>query len=112
VPQITRPITVVFSPHPLRYPPLRFLADKDIFENFYRSHLAKRLLNAKSASDEIEKIMIAKLKSECGQQFTSKMEVKCSSDVSVTAVAVYAGIKSICVCVKIDYSAVLLIMVN
>ena len=56
--------------------------------------------------------MIAKLKSECGQQFTSKMEVKCSSDVYVTAVAVYAGIESNCVCVKIDYSTVLLIIVN
>ena len=53
----------------------RFLADKDVFESFYRSHLSKRLLSARSASDEIEKIMIAKLKSECGQQFTSKMEV-------------------------------------
>ena len=53
----------------------RFLSDKDVFENFYRSHLSRRLLTAKSASDEIEKVMIAKLKSECGQQFTSKMEV-------------------------------------
>ena len=52
----------------------RFLADKDVFETFYRSHLAKRLLGGKSVSDEIEKSMIAKLKSECGQQFTSKME--------------------------------------
>ena len=51
------------------------MADKDIFENFYRSHLSRRLLTAKSASDEIEKVMIAKLKAECGQQFTSKMEV-------------------------------------
>jgi cullin 3 len=50
------------------------LADKDIFENFYRFHLSKRLLSAKSVSDDTEKIMIAKLKSECGQQFTSKME--------------------------------------
>lgn len=52
----------------------RFLSDKDIFEDFYKNHLAKRLLNAKSVSDEMEKAMIAKLKSECGQQFTSKME--------------------------------------
>jgi len=52
----------------------RYLNDKDIFENFYRNHLSKRLLNAKSFSDETEKAMIAKLKAECGQQFTSKME--------------------------------------
>jgi cullin 3 len=44
----------------------RFLADKDVFENFYRNHLAKRLLASKSVSDEIEKIMIAKLKLTCG----------------------------------------------
>jgi cullin 3 len=52
----------------------RFLSDKDVFENFYRNHLAKRLLNARSVSDEAEKLMISKLKAECGQQFTSKME--------------------------------------
>ena len=52
----------------------RFLSDKDIFEEFYKNHLAKRLLTAKSVSDEMEKAMIAKLKAECGQQFTSKME--------------------------------------
>ena len=52
----------------------RYLNDKDVFENFYRNHLSKRLLNAKSYSDETEKAMIAKLKAECGQQFTSKME--------------------------------------
>ena len=52
----------------------RYLNDKDVFENFYRNHFAKRLLNAKSYSDETEKATIAKLKAECGQQFTSKME--------------------------------------
>jgi len=46
----------------------RFLADKDVFENFYRNHLAKRLLASKSVSDEIEKIMIAKLKVMCGSK--------------------------------------------
>jgi len=36
--------------------------------------LARRLLNQKSASDDSEKMMISKLKSECGCQFTSKLE--------------------------------------
>jgi cullin 3 len=37
-------------------------------------HLARRLLNQKLASDDSEKMMISKLKSECGCQFTSKLE--------------------------------------
>ena len=32
------------------------------------------MLNQKSASDDSEKMMISKLKSECGCQFTSKLE--------------------------------------
>ena len=36
--------------------------------------MARRLLNQKSASDDSEKMMISKLKSECGCQFTSKLE--------------------------------------
>eukprot|EP01038_Epipyxis_sp_PR26KG_P004921 gene4921-6884_t len=52
----------------------KYLSDKDIFENFYKQLLSKRLLSGKSASDEIEKIMISKLKAECGYQFTSKLE--------------------------------------
>lgn len=52
----------------------RYLSDKDIFENIYRGHLAKRLLHCRSVSDDCEKLMISKLKGECGQQFTSKME--------------------------------------
>jgi len=52
----------------------RFLQEKDAFEEYYKRHLARRLLNQKSASDESEKMMISKLKSECGCQFTSKLE--------------------------------------
>lgn len=52
----------------------RLLQDKDVFENFYKTHLQKRLLNGKSQSDEWERAMISKLKSECGYQFTSKLE--------------------------------------
>ena len=52
----------------------RYLTDKDIFESFYKTHLSKRLLGGKSVSDELEKSMIAKLRLECGYQFTSKLE--------------------------------------
>jgi cullin 1 len=51
-----------------------YLTDKDLFADIYRNHLAKRLLNQRSASDDAEKVMIAKLKMQCGTHFTSKME--------------------------------------
>ncbi|XP_059478079.1 cullin-3 [Neocloeon triangulifer] len=52
----------------------RFLQEKDVFERYYKQHLAKRLLLNKSVSDDCEKNMISKLKTECGCQFTSKLE--------------------------------------
>jgi len=52
----------------------RFLQEKDVFEKYYKQHLAKRLLLNKSVSDDSEKNMISKLKHECGCQFTSKLE--------------------------------------
>jgi cullin 1 len=51
-----------------------YLSDKDFFQDVYRNQLAKRLLNQRSASDEMEKLMISKLKLKCGAQFTAKME--------------------------------------
>jgi cullin 3 len=66
----------------------RYLNDKDIFESYYKTFLSKRLLGGKGLTrafwlhslivlginDEMERIMISKLKSECGYQFTSKLE--------------------------------------
>jgi cullin 3 len=52
----------------------RYLQDKDVFESFYKSYLAKRLLGGRSLSEDSERSMIAKLKTECGYQFTSKLE--------------------------------------
>lgn len=52
----------------------RYLQEKDVFEKYYKQHLAKRLLLSKSISDDSEKNMITKLKTECGCQFTSKLE--------------------------------------
>ena len=40
----------------------KFIQDKDIFEGFYRKHLAKRLLLSKSDNEDLEKAMISKLK--------------------------------------------------
>ena len=47
---------------------------KDVFEAFYKKDFAKRLLMDKSSSIDVEKSMIAKLKAECGAQYTSKLE--------------------------------------
>ncbi|KAJ1401736.1 hypothetical protein B484DRAFT_305584, partial [Ochromonadaceae sp. CCMP2298] len=52
----------------------RYLQEKDIFEAFYKKHLAKRLLLAKSASYEQEKGMLSRLKTECGSNYTCKLE--------------------------------------
>lgn len=52
----------------------RYLQEKDVFERYYKQHLAKRLLLQRSLSDDSEKNMISKLKTECGCQFTSKLE--------------------------------------
>ncbi|KAI0077913.1 Cullin-domain-containing protein [Panus rudis PR-1116 ss-1] len=52
----------------------RFITDKDVFERHYKNHLAKRLLHGRSVSDDAERGMLAKLKVECGTQFTQRME--------------------------------------
>ena len=51
----------------------RHIFDKDVFESYYKTHLSKRLLS-KNFSDELEKNVINKLKSECGYQYTGKIE--------------------------------------
>jgi cullin 3 len=67
----------------------RFITEKDSFERYYKSHLARRLLLNRSVSDDAERGMLAKLKVECGFQFTKKMEgmfndMKLSTDVMVS----------------------------
>lgn len=52
----------------------RFISDKDVFERYYKQHLAKRLLYKKSLSEDAERIMITRLQMECGHQFTTKLE--------------------------------------
>ncbi|CUA73402.1 Cullin-3 [Rhizoctonia solani] len=52
----------------------RFISDKDVFERYYKAHLAKRLLQSRSTDDDAERGMIGKLKIECGFAFTQKLE--------------------------------------
>ncbi|KAG2017666.1 ubiquitin ligase SCF complex subunit Cullin [Coprinopsis cinerea AmutBmut pab1-1] len=66
----------------------RYITDKDVFERYYKSHLAKRLLHGRSVNDDAERGMLAKLKLESGFQFTSKLEgmfndIKLSNDAMV-----------------------------
>ncbi|KGK39492.1 hypothetical protein JL09_g1259 [Pichia kudriavzevii] len=65
----------------------RYIKDKDIFEKYYKNHLAKRLLNNKSISNELELMMINRLKTEAGSSFTTKLEgmvkdIKTSEDIT------------------------------
>ncbi|CAI9100076.1 OLC1v1037001C1 [Oldenlandia corymbosa var. corymbosa] len=53
---------------------LAYISEKDMFSEFYRKKLARRLLYDRSASDEHERSILTKLKQQCGGQFTSKME--------------------------------------
>ncbi|KAK4536609.1 hypothetical protein CDCA_CDCA09G2634 [Cyanidium caldarium] len=52
----------------------RFLNGKDVFEAFYKSHLAKRLLLGRSASIDWERSVVARLRTECGASFTNHLE--------------------------------------
>merc|ERR1719361_2679599 len=52
----------------------KYLTDKDIFEEFYKQQLSNRLLLQTSSSDSNEKEMIRKLKAECGNAYTSKLD--------------------------------------
>jgi len=52
----------------------RHLSAKDVFGAFYSKKLSKRLLLDKCASYDAEKMMISKLKAECGSYFTKNPE--------------------------------------
>ncbi|KAJ9155107.1 Cullin-domain-containing protein [Pleurostoma richardsiae] len=52
----------------------RFIQGKDVFEAFYKKDLARRLLMGRSASQDAERNMLTKLKSECGGIFTHNLE--------------------------------------
>lgn len=52
----------------------RFIEGKDTFEAFYKKDLARRLLMGRSASQDAERSMLAKLRGECGANFTHNLE--------------------------------------
>ncbi|KAI9894289.1 MAG: hypothetical protein M1814_004143 [Vezdaea aestivalis] len=52
----------------------RFIEGKDVFEAFYKSDLSRRLLMSRSASSDAERSMLAKLRKECGANFTHNLE--------------------------------------
>lgn len=52
----------------------RFIEGKDLFEAFYKKDLARRLLMARSASQDAERNMLTKLRNECGCTFTQNLE--------------------------------------
>jgi len=52
----------------------RFVHGKAVFEAFYKKDLARRLLMGRSASNDAEKSMLARLKTECGSGFTQNLE--------------------------------------
>lgn len=50
----------------------RFISDKDVFEKYYKNHLAKRLL--KSSINDLERTIIEKLKAEQGSSSCKPLE--------------------------------------
>ncbi|KAG9234771.1 Cullin family-domain-containing protein [Amylocarpus encephaloides] len=52
----------------------RFIEGKDVFEAFYKKDLARRLLLGRSASQDAERNMLARLKGEAGSSFTHNLE--------------------------------------
>ena len=63
---------------------LCFLQEKDVFERYYKKSLAKRLLYTKNINEDTEKLMLTKLKAECGYQVTSRFEGM-FADINVSA---------------------------
>jgi cullin 3 len=53
---------------------LQYITDKDLFEAYYKKHMAKRLLMKRSVSKDMERQMISKMKMKIGNTFTQKME--------------------------------------
>lgn len=51
----------------------KYVEDKDVFQKFYSTLLAKRLVAHASASEDAESSMISKLKEACGYEYTSKL---------------------------------------
>ncbi|KAA6389213.1 MAG: putative ubiquitin-protein ligase, cullin 4 [Streblomastix strix] len=57
---------------------------KDVFETFYKLNLAKRLCYQESSSSELERSLLLRLRSECGENFTQNLETM-FNDVEVSS---------------------------
>ena len=56
----------------------RYLQEKDVFEKYYKQHLAKRLLSGRTVSDDAERSLLVKLKTEvCSCTFCSPCAAWC-----------------------------------
>jgi Cullin family len=75
----------------------RYIQEKDIFEKYYKQHLAKRLLSGRTVSDDAERSLLVKLKTECGYQVDLGMRTMCRSLVRGVA-PVVAHTVSACMC--------------
>ena len=53
---------------------LRYIQDKDLFERYYKRHLARRLILKKTASLDAEKQVLVRMKMEIGNALTSRIE--------------------------------------
>jgi len=62
----------------------RYLESKDVFQKFYSSMFAKRLVEHLSMSEDAEASMISKLKAACGSLYTSKLQ-KMFQDMAVNS---------------------------
>ena len=61
---------VIFSAHRGAHALVRV---QDLFAEFYRKRLSRRLLVEKSSAEHHERAVLAQLKQQCGAQFTSKV---------------------------------------
>ncbi len=66
-------------------PPHRYLQEKDVFERYYKQHLTKRLLSGRSTSDDAERNLLVKLKTECGYQVGRRTAGKRAADLRLAA---------------------------
>ncbi|KAJ1327282.1 ferrochelatase [Batrachochytrium salamandrivorans] len=57
--------------------------DKDVFQKFYSRSLAKRLIHSTSFSNDCERVMISRLKTVCGYEYTSKLQ-RMFTDISLS----------------------------
>jgi cullin 3 len=53
---------------------IKYLSANDLFERYYQKHLGRRLLQDRSIGQDVEKLMISRMKHSMGNNFTQKFE--------------------------------------